>query len=243
MTPEPNPSQTVGSIVARDSRAATVFSRHGIDFCCGGRQTLQQACVSKRLDVNAVIHELNESATAEAPTSVDVTGWSVGELVDWIVTRHHTYVRAEIPLITGLLAKATRRHGESHHELPEISARFSIVADDLLRHMEKEEQVVFPMIEWVDVMSRPVSNERAFAVEHPIAAMRTEHEEAALEFAQIRRLANGYSVPPDACDTWRAAYTQLEAFEADLHRHVHLENEVLFPLALRLVADRAEQAS
>lgn len=242
MTPELHANETVGHIVARDTRTANVFSRLGIDFCCGGRQTLQQACASKRLDVNAVIRELKESAAATGPT-VDVTGWSAGELVDWIVTRHHTYVRAEIPLITGLLAKAARRHGELHRELPEIGARFSIIADDLLRHMEKEEQILFPMIEWVDVSCRSVSNERAFAVEHPIAAMRVEHEETALEFAQIRRLANGYSAPPDACDTWRAAYTQLEAFEADLHRHVHLENEVLFPLAFRLVADRTEQAS
>ena len=243
MTPELHANDTVGRIVTRDTRTANVFSRHGIDFCCGGRQTLQQACASKRLDVNAVIHELQESTTAPALTPVDVTGWSVGELVDWIVTRHHTYVRAEIPLITGLLAKAARRHGELHRELPEISARFSIVADDLLRHMEKEEQILFPMIEWLDVSFRSACDERTFAIEKPIAAMCAEHEDAALQLAHIRRLANSYAAPPDACDTWRAAYTQLEAFEADLHRHVHLENEVLFPLAFRLLAERAEQAS
>jgi len=243
MTPELRATQTVGTIVARDSRTATVFSRHGIDFCCGGQQTLQQACASKRLDVSAVIEELQESQTAGTADSIDVTGWSADELVDWIITRHHAYVRAEIPLITGLLAKAVRRHGESHHELAEISARFSTVADDLLRHMEKEEQVVFPMIEWLDVRCRSVSHQRGFAVEHPIAAMRAEHDDAARDLADIRDLANGYSAPLDACGTWRAAYTQLEAFEADLHRHVHLENEVLFPLAVRLVADRAEQAA
>jgi regulator of cell morphogenesis and NO signaling len=201
MTPELRPDSTVGEIVARDGRTASVFTRHQIDFCCGGRQTLAQACASKHLDVDVIVRELSQSVESADPDA-DVTGWSATRLIDWIVNRHHAYVRAEIPAIISLLDRTVARHGAAHPELAEIRARFGI--------------------------------------EHPIAAMRMEHDDAALQLAHIRRLASGYLAPPDACRTWQTAYAQLAAFEADLHRHVHLENEVLFPLALHLLADRVE---
>jgi regulator of cell morphogenesis and NO signaling len=238
MTPELRPDRTVGDIVAHNGRTASVFSRHGIDFCCGGGQTLEKACASKHLDVAAILHEIADLTSTAGPDE-DVTGWSATKLVEWIVTRHHAYVRTETPMIAGLLEKAVARHGAAHPELAEMRARFSVVADDLTRHMAKEERILFPAIVWLEANLGLTSGSSQFPIAHPIAAMRADHEEAALQLEQIRQLANGYVPPPDACRTWKAAYAQLEAFEADLHRHVHLENEVLFPLAQRLVATGA----
>src|SRR5687767_4935909 len=233
MMPELRPDQRVGEIVAHDFRAASVFTRHGIDFCCGGRQTLAEACATTRSDIGEVIREL-ELTTTRPADDVDVTNWSAAELIDWIVNRHHRYVRAEIPAITALLDRTVARHGAAHPELSEIRARFSVVADDLTRHLAKEERILFPAIARLDASPR-ATPPAGFDIAQPLAAMHAEHEEAGLQLRRIRALANGYAAPPDACRTWQTAYAQLEAFEADLHRHVHLENEVLFPLARRLV--------
>ena len=242
MTPEPRPDQPVGDIVAHNFRAASVLTRHGIDFCCGGHHTLAEACASAHRDVAEVIRELEQSTSGSA-VGEDVTAWPGTSLIDWIVTRHHRYVRAEIPAITALLDTTAARHGASHPELSEIRGRFRVVADDLLRHIVKEERLLFPKIACLESPPRGAAREARIDLEHSLAAMRAEHEDARLQFRHIRRLTNGYAAPPDACGTWQAAYAQLEAFEADLHRHLHLEDAVLFPLAVRLAACRCASAT
>ena len=236
MTPEPRSDQPVGDIVAHNFRAAGVLTRHGIDFCCGGHHTLAEACASAHTDLSQVMRELEESTTQSA-VGEDVTAWPATSLIDWIVNRHHRYVRSEIPLITALLDTTVERHGQAHPELIEIRGRFRIVGDDLLRHMVKEERFLFPAIACLESPPRCTADQAPIELP-PLSAMRADHDEVGGQFRQIRRLAGGYVAPPDACRTWQAAFAQLEAFETDLHRHIHLENAVLFPLAERLALYR-----
>ena len=237
MTTDITVSTPIGDIVARDGRTATVFARYGIDFCCGGRQTLGQVCAARHVDAERLLSELQGAANIDE-SAVDVTAWSAGDLIDWIVNRHHTYVRTEIPAIVHLLQKAAERHGDAHPELNEVRSRFSIVADDLTRHMVKEERILFPAIAWLAASDGDPGTERAaLSVESPLQVMEMEHEEAALQLEHIRELTGNFAAPPEACATWKAVYAQLHAFDSDLRRHVHLENHVLFPLARRLAAD------
>ena len=243
MTHDIGPDTPVGDVVVHDERTATVFTRHGIDFCCGGRQTLAEACAAHHLSAPDLIDELRRFEAPGEPKD-DMTGWPAPKLIEWIVARHHTYVRAEIPAIARLLDQAGARHGTDHPELLEIRARFGIVADDLMRHMAKEERVLFPAITWLAANeAEQTIGGRSLSVIHPIQAMEAEHEEAALQLQHIRALANDYLAPPDACATWKSAYQLLAAFEGDLKRHVHLENNILFPLALDLVAGHTASAS
>jgi regulator of cell morphogenesis and NO signaling len=229
----------IGDLVARDLRTATVFSRYGIDFCCGGRRTIEDACVGAHLDPDRVVADLRAVAEA-ASTERDVSGWPAGRLIDRIVTRHHTYVRAQTPVIAAYLAKLLAKHGERHPELGRLAAIFADVSDEFARHMAREEQVLFPAIArlagahaggWkMGGASGPLDHQ----LEQPLRRMEDDHEWAGRQLALMRTLANGYEVPKGGCVTWKACYVALDDFENDLHQHVHLENNVLFPLARRL---------
>ncbi len=226
---------TIGEIVATDFRAAAVFERFGIDFCCGGRRGLEEACRTAAADPVDVARAL-EALPPVAEGEADVTQWRLDRLVDYIVSTHHEYVRAAMPTIRHYLAKLVEVHGARHPELARIAACFDTVIRDLGQHMVKEEQVLFPYIRELTMTTVGGRHFRSpfGTVENPIRMMEREHREAAGELRIIRELTHGYVTPDDGCTTYAVCMAELRQFERDLHRHVHLENNVLFPKAVAL---------
>lgn len=228
---------TVGDIVAADFRAAGVFERYGIDFCCGGRQSLGEACRDADASPEAVIRDL-QALPAAAGSADDMTAWSASSLIEYIESTHHTYVRAAIPRIGGFVDKLVEVHGARHPELAFLAAAFQRLAVDLIQHMRKEERVLFPFIR--DLEEHQTSHLCSTllspfgSVENPIRMMEHEHRDAGDELAAIRELTGGYVTPADGCTTYRVCMSELQAFERDLHRHIHIENNILFPKAVAM---------
>lgn len=228
--------RAIGEIVAEDWRAAAVFEQFGIDFCCGGRRSVADACQTAGIDAAAVEQALDKLHAVDA--SDEVSQWPVARLVDHIVRTHHDYVRAAMPRIGGYLAKLVSVHGARHPELAQVAAEFGLLGRDLLQHMQKEEQVLFPYVRELEGPVRPGPSPFG-TVENPIRMMEREHEEAGTQLREIRRLTGDYAPPADGCATYRVCLEELAHFERDLHRHVHLENNVLFPRAVQLEAQPA----
>jgi len=228
--------ETVGDIVAADFRTAAVFERFGIDFCCGGRRSLADACRTASADPEAVIRALGELASQKSADD-DAALWSVDRLIDRIVTTHHAYVRSAVPTIGRYLRKLVEVHGGRHPELAHVQACFDKISGDLMQHLVKEEQVLFPYIRDLAENAKHTCGSILSpfgTVANPIRMMEREHEEAGEGMRTIRELTNGYTPPADGCTTYAVCLNELQRFEADLHRHVHLENNVLFPKALEL---------
>jgi regulator of cell morphogenesis and NO signaling len=227
---------TVGDVVAADFRTAAVFERFGIDFCCGGRRSIADACRAAAADPATVIGAL-EALPPATSTEDDVTRWPVDRLIDHILVAHHAYVRTALPTIARYLVKLNEVHGARHPELARIATIFEEVSGALEQHMFKEEQILFPYI--CDLGQRAgqacgVAMSPFGTVENPIRMMEREHREAADELRMIRELTNGYTPPADGCATYQVCMAEIDRFERDLHRHVHLENNVLFPKAVEL---------
>lgn len=233
------PDATVRDIVTGDFRAAAVFHRYGIDFCCGGRQTLAEACRDRNLNAGAVLEELARTCEQPDATTPRYAEWEPETLMAFIVGNHHSYVRRTMPVINAYLEKLTAVHGERHPELREIGRLFAAITAEMTSHMFKEENVLFPYIAAVGDAAQ-CGDEPPPApfgsIQNPIRMMEMEHESAGSVMADIRRLTNDYTPPEDGCGTYRVCLQELEGFERDLHAHVHLENNVLFPKALALVA-------
>lgn len=227
--------RTIGQIVAEDWRTAEVFDRFGIDFCCGGHRTVADACRTVGVESIAVEHAI--AALPDDVAREDISRWAIDHLVDHIVQTHHAYVRSSFPRIATYLAKLVQVHGARHPELAQIASRFDALGRELLQHMVKEERVLFPYIREL-VTATHVAPSPFGTVENPIRMMEREHEEAGALLHDIRTLSDGYTVPSDGCTTYRVCYEELAHFERDLHRHVHLENNVLFPRAVELETSR-----
>ncbi len=215
--------RTVGELAARSLAATRVFEDHGIDFCCGGAKPFDEACREKRLDPASVLLEI-ESAIAKEAAASQRTDWNMAPfetLIDHIVTRHHSYLREELPRLASWIAAVRRAHGERDGVLLEqLDAAFTAMKDELDQHIRKEEVVLFPAI---------LRSEGWIA--QPIAMMEHEHDSAGRALDELRRLTGNYQQPAHACATYRALYAGLAALEADLHLHIHLENNILFPRA------------
>jgi regulator of cell morphogenesis and NO signaling len=227
---------TIRSIVADDFRAAAVFERHGIDFCCGGHRPVAEACSELGIDPAAVAVDL-EAALANGGTDVPrFNTWDLDLLTGYIVANHHGYVRQAIGALRAHTRKVADVHGDNHPEVRAIADRFEALAAELADHMAREERVLFPYVNGLAQARRggPVPSAPFGTVKNPIRMMEIEHQSAGDAMASIRTLSGGYALPADACTTYRVTYRELQAFEADLHRHVHLENNVLFPKALVL---------
>lgn len=226
---------TVGEIVANDFRTAAIFEEFGIDFCCGGRRDLGEACRSAAADPVEVIRAL-DALPRTTDDDADVSHWRLDRLIDHIVSTHHMYVKSSMPTIRQYLAKLVEVHGERHPELVRVAAHFDVVSRDLGQHLVKEEQVLFPYVRELALTApggRHVLSPFG-TVENPIRMMEREHRDAADDLSQIRELTHGYVAPEDGCTTYRVCMAELERFERDLHRHVHLENNILFPKAVSL---------
>lgn len=220
----------VAELVLEEPSRARVFERFGIDYCCGGKTPLEAACADRGLDVGAVIAALREPRAPEAE-DVDWTVAPVSTLVDHIVEHHHGYLREELPPLSALADKVARAHGDAHPELYEVQATFADLAAELTGHMAKEELVLFPACLAL-AEGEELAGPRSVAA--PIQAMLHEHDEVATGLRALRALTGGYTPPEDACNSYRALLGRLETLERDTHRHVHEENNVLFPRALAL---------
>lgn len=231
------PETPIRDIVASDYRAAAVFERHGLDFCCHGSRAIDEACRDAGLDPRALIAELDRALAEPASGVPRFSAWDVPTLVTYIVGNHHSYVRGAIPVLRAHTQKIADVHGERHPELRDVAALFQGVADEMTTHMFKEERMLFPfVVALADAVREggPVPRAPFGSVENPIRMMEMEHESAGGAMAQIRELTSGYQPPEDACATYRVCLQELGAFERDLHDHVHLENNILFPKAARL---------
>lgn len=223
---------TVGEIVARDFRSASVFEQFGIDFCCGGRQSVAEACRAAKVDATVVGQALAALPPVAGSGNEDVTAWPLDRLADYIVKTHHAYVRAALPVIAAHLTKLVAVHGARHPELESVVRAFDDLSRDLLQHMLKEERVLFPYLRRLSAADgRPLTNPFG-SVRNPIQMMAREHQQAGDEMRLIREITNGYTMPADGCATYRVTLAALALFERDLHQHVHLENNVLFPKAI-----------
>jgi regulator of cell morphogenesis and NO signaling len=228
---------TVGEIVKNDFRSANIFKRFGIDYCCGGKQTLEAACSKKKINPSLVQTELNKLQQSKTPQSLHFGSWEPGFLCDYIVNEHHQYVRNAMPFIIELAKKVASVHGHMQKELFEIERIFNLVASELNFHMVKEEIILFPFIKTLEknIKLGNTPEEAVFgSVENPIKMMEMEHESAGEGMYKINELCNGYHIPENACNSFSVLYQSLEEFEDNLHQHVHLENNILFPKAIKL---------
>ena len=232
-------SKTVGELAAEVPGATRVFEKFGIDYCCGGAKSLQDACTDARLTVEDVIRSLEQSEGAR-PVAAGESDWTkarLNELTAHIVAKHHAYVRQEIPRIQTLLAKVIAAHGQKHPEVAEIQENFGDLSSELTSHMFKEENVLFPYIDSMQAAldrGQPVPPPFFGTVRNPVQMMMMEHDGAGEKLKQMRDLSSGYSVPADGCATYASLYRALGEFEQDLHQHIHLENNILFPRAVEL---------
>ncbi|APQ17777.1 iron-sulfur cluster repair di-iron protein [Maribacter hydrothermalis] len=226
--------KTIGQMVADDYRIAQVFKNHKIDFCCKGNRSIEEVAEKYRLDVQVLLAEIDEVQRQNNNDNIDFKLWPLDLLADYIEKRHHRYVEEKIPVLKQYLAKLCKVHGDRHPELFDINEHFNASAGELAMHMKKEELLLFPWIRKMvkaeqqrELLDRPHFG----TVKNPIAMMMQEHENEGERFRVIAGLSNDYTPPADACNTYRVAFSLLKEFEEDLHRHIHLENNILFPMA------------
>jgi regulator of cell morphogenesis and NO signaling len=230
---------TVGSIVAANYRAADVFKRYGIDFCCKGGRRLEDVCKENNLDFSAIMQEVMEKMENTIPIEEDMyRSMQLDELATHIEQVHHKYVRDNIQILLSYLHKINSVHGAKHPELTEIFALFEGCAHELTQHMVKEETVLFPAIKKLAAAVRQGANNiKPFffgALSNPIGMMEDEHVTEGERFFRIAELSNNFTTPPDGCTTYVVAYRKLKEFQDDLFLHIHLENNILFPKAMKL---------
>ncbi len=229
--------KTLGELAASDYRKAEVFRKFGLDFCCGGKKTLKEVCAQKGLDAELVESAILEIDKTPKGHSDNFNDWDIDFLADYIVNKHHKYVTNSIPMLTELCAKVVKVHGEAHPELREISDNYFSVAEELLGHMPKEEQILFPYIKNL-VRSKKAhlkfENPPFETIENPVKIMENEHYLVGVRLESIKQISNNYTPPPNACTSYTVLYAKLEEFANDLQEHIHLENNILFPKAVKL---------
>jgi regulator of cell morphogenesis and NO signaling len=222
---------SLGEIVVNDFRAASLFSSVGIDFCCGGKMSLKQACDDKNLDVNNIIVQLQSLAETPANPSQNFNEWDLGFLADYIVNTHHKYVLKTLPELVFYTQKIANVHGLHHPELIEVADLFGKINIELLQHLKNEEEVLFPAIK--EALKDNSPNVKKI-IQSEIKRMSGEHEFAGGAMDKINEITKGYLVPADGCNTYSISFKLLQQFEDDLHVHVHLENNILYPKSLLL---------
>jgi len=231
--------KTIGEVVARDFRTAAVFSRNKIDFCCGGHKTIREVCAVKNINQAELEAALDAVMRVQADSQIDFNAWPLDLLADYIVKTHHRYVVEKTSALLPYLSKLCKVHGERHPELFEINDLFNECAMALAQHMYKEEHILFPYISRMveaGLKGESLQPSPFGTVNNPIRMMEHEHESEGRRLQQIAELTSGYTPPEDACGTYRVTYAMLQEFEQDLHKHIHLENNILFPKAAAMEA-------
>lgn len=228
---ETNIQTSIGEIVANDFRAAALFKEAGIDFCCGGNKSLSEACMEKGADVSRLIQQLETLVQTPVSGAMNFKEWDLGFLSDYIVNTHHKFVLKNLPELVFYTQKIADVHGVHHPELIEVADLFAKINKELLQHLKHEEEVLFPAIKAAAINP---STEVKSTIISEITRMQGEHEFAGGAMDKINVLTQSYLVPADACNTYRVSLQLLEQFEDDLHVHVHLENNILYPKALKL---------
>jgi regulator of cell morphogenesis and NO signaling len=230
-------NKTVGDFVAEDYRTAKVFENHGIDFCCGGKVPLAAICSGKGLDLVTIISELDAVKNEPAERSQNYSSWSLPFLADYIVNTHHLYLKENDDQIAAYAQKIAAVHGAHHPEVIQIATIFDKIATDMAVHLKEEEEVFFPAVKRVDAAriagNTPDAKDRE-TIRADLLKLQREHEEIGDAVHTIRHLSKEYAIPGDVCNTFILTYRKLKEFEDDLHKHVHLENNILFPKAAEL---------
>ena len=229
-------SKHIGEIVAEDFRTAAIFKKHGIDFCCKGGRTVDEACETKNLNPDEIFREIN-NLPGDNNGSIDFKSWALDLLADYVEKTHHRYVEEKTPIIQAFLEKLCKVHGDRHPELFEIRELFDESAKDLAAHMKKEELILFPFIRNLVKMKLRGSNFEFppfGTVENPVNMMKHEHTIEGERFRKIGEKSDEFTPPADACNTYRVTFAMLQDFENDLHKHIHLENNILFPNSISL---------
>lgn len=231
-------NQNIGELVAKDYRYASIFKRYGIDFCCQGNRTIDDACTKKEIDTDKVLNELNNVGNgASNASSIDFKSWPLDLLADYIEKTHHRYVTDKSPEIVAYLDRIVQVHGGKNPELKTIQEHFLTVVENLKEHMHDEETTLFPYIREMETAQRSgstVSEPDFGTLKDTIDTMEEEHLAEGQRMEKINQLSSTYTPPADACNTFRVTYALLKEFENDLHLHIHLENNILFPKAAEL---------
>ena len=234
--------RTIGDLVAEDYLRAGVFNQYDIDFCCGGKRTLAAACEKQEIPLDEIEQALQSTGRNGTGSARRPGNWAPDFLADYIENEHHAYVRESIPVLRAFTQKVARVHDSTWPELVDIAGLFEELAAELLRHTEEEEEMLFPYIRALVAAAegKPAPEHVAAfeTVQEPIQSMEDDHERAGEIMRRIRALSDDFTPPEGACNTYRASFAKLEEFETDLHRHVHLENNLLFPKTAALEAER-----
>ena len=234
-------TKTVREIAVELPGATRVFEKLGIDYCCGGGKALEEACLGAGVSVEKAVDLLEDTggAAVGANGTRDWNQAPLSDLASYIVTRHHGFTREELPRLSQLLAKVCSVHGENHPELRKLQVTFQGLQDELTGHMFKEEHILFPYIETLETTvarGEPAPTPFFGTVRNPVRIMMQEHDDAGQALRGLREASSNYKVPADGCISFRTLYQALEEFEKDLHQHIHLENNILFPRAAELEA-------
>jgi regulator of cell morphogenesis and NO signaling len=230
---------SVRDIVVELPTAIPVLEQYGIDYCCGGKHTLAEACTERDQNVVTVLQELERR---EQDQSTHEISWQIAplrDLIDHIIHKHHTFAREQLALVRELAAKVERRHGAAHPEICKLNETLAEITAELKHHFVCEEDVLFPHIAQLEGDRRPVAQAVFNRMQQPITRLMMDHNQTGDELRVLREITNEYDPPGDACTTYRALYRALEDLERDLHRHIHLENNILFPRALKLESERS----
>ena len=229
---------TVAELVASDYRTAEVFKKHGIDFCCGGKKKIEQVCTEKNINPAELEAELTAVLILPRDKDHNYSEWSLSFLIDYIVNVHHSYVNRNLALITEFAEKVAKVHGHHNTETIEIARLWKQVSDELTMHMKKEELVLFPYIKNLEKHAQTNQHELPRShfgtVKNPVRMMEQEHELAGGWLHSIQELSGNFTPPEYACNTYKVLYAKLNEFQNDLHTHIHLENNILFPKAEKM---------
>ena len=232
-------NKTVGEIVATDFRTAKVFEKYSIDFCCGGKVPLTEICEKKGFDINTIVNELEAVQSEPAERSQNYSAWALPFLIDYIVNTHHLYLKENDEQIAAYARKIADVHGGNHPEVINITVVFDKIAADLATHLIEEEDVFFPAVKRVKAAMiaglTPETGDLEL-IRVSLIRLHSEHQEIGGAVHTIRHLSNNYAIPDDACNTFMLTYRKLKEFEDDLHKHVHLENNILFPKVTAIVS-------
>ena len=233
----PLAQQTLASIVTENHQSVTVLEKHHLDFCCKGKRTLTDACMEKGLSVEQLLQELNEVKGTEISTALPFTEMNGEQLINYILIHHHHYVKEIMPVIAGHLEKVANKHGERYPYMIKVFQLFNAILEEMTLHMHKEEVILFPRIKEMEqlfILDQKTKLAPGY-IKGPVNIMEAEHEHAGELLYEIRQLTDNFTPPVDACTTFKVCLEELKAFEIDLHKHVHLENYLLFPLAEKIM--------